>query len=66
MKMFENLEDDVEAYYQDFISNHELDLSVSLEEAFREIYNAAFLSGIDYALETTDEEEEEDEITEEE
>ncbi len=64
--MFENLEDDVEAYYQDFISNHELDLSVSLEEAFREIYNAAFLSGIDYALETTDEEEEEDEITEEE
>jgi len=65
MKMFENLEDDVEAYYQDFISNHELDLSVSLEEVFREIYNAAFLSGIDYALETTDEEEE-DEITEEE
>lgn len=64
--MFENLEDDVEAYYQDFISNHELDLSVSLEEVFREIYNAAFLSGIDYALETTDEEEEEDEITEEE
>jgi len=63
--MFENLEDDVEAYYQDFISNHELDLSVSLEEVFREIYNAAFLSGIDYALETTDEEEE-DEITEEE